>query len=40
MADASAFSRGLVRSGLDMADYVVLEAANLDEGLRSWNNNR
>jgi two-component system, chemotaxis family, sensor kinase CheA len=33
VADASAFSRGLVRSGLDMADYVVLEAANLDEAI-------
>jgi len=31
VADASAFSRGMVRSGLDMAGYVVLEAANLDE---------
>jgi two-component system, chemotaxis family, sensor kinase CheA len=33
VADASAFSRSLVRSGLDMADYVVLEAANLDEAI-------
>ena len=33
VADASAFSRGMVRSGLDMAGYVVLEAANLDEVL-------
>ena len=33
LADASAFSRTLVRSGLDMAGYVVLEAANLDEVL-------
>jgi two-component system chemotaxis sensor kinase CheA len=33
LADASAFSRGMVRSGLDMAGYVVLEAANLDEVL-------
>jgi two-component system, chemotaxis family, sensor kinase CheA len=33
VADASPFSRGLVRSGLDMAGYVVLEAANLDEVL-------
>jgi two-component system, chemotaxis family, sensor kinase CheA len=31
VADASAFSRGMVRSGLDMAGYVVLEAADLDE---------
>jgi two-component system chemotaxis sensor kinase CheA len=33
LADASVFSRGMVRSGLDMAGYVVLEAANLDEVL-------
>jgi two-component system, chemotaxis family, sensor kinase CheA len=33
VADASPFSRGMVRSGLDMAGYVVLEAANLDEAL-------
>ncbi len=33
VADASAFSRGMVRSGLDMAGYVVLEAANLDEAI-------
>ena len=33
VADASAFSRGMVRSGLDMAGYVVLEAASLDEVL-------
>jgi two-component system chemotaxis sensor kinase CheA len=35
VAEASAFSRGLIRSGLDMAGYQVLEAANLDEALRS-----
>jgi len=34
VAEASAFSRGLIRSGLDMAGYRVLEAANLDEALR------
>jgi two-component system chemotaxis sensor kinase CheA len=34
VAEASAFSRGLIRSGLDMAGYRVLEAANLDEVLR------
>ena len=34
VAEASAFSRGLIRSGLDMAGYVVLEAANLDEAIR------
>jgi two-component system, chemotaxis family, sensor kinase CheA len=33
VADASAFSRGLVRSGLDMAGYVVLEAADLDQAI-------
>ena len=35
VAEASAFSRGLIRSGLDMAGYRVLEAANLDEAIRS-----
>jgi two-component system chemotaxis sensor kinase CheA len=34
LAEASAFSRGLVRSGLDMAGYQVVEAANLDEATR------
>ena len=34
VADASAFSRGMIRGGLDMAGYVVLEAANLDEAIR------
>jgi len=34
VADASAFSRGMIRSVLDMAGYVVLEAANLDEATR------
>ena len=33
VADASAFSRALVRSGLDMAGYVVLEAANLEQAI-------
>jgi two-component system chemotaxis sensor kinase CheA len=33
VADASAFSRAMVRSGLDMAGYVVLEAANLEEAM-------
>ena len=33
VADASAFSRSMVRSALDMAGYVVLEAANLDEAM-------
>ena len=34
VAEASAFSRGLIRSGLDMAGYQVVEAANLDEAIR------
>ena len=34
MADGSAFSRGLMRSGLDMAGHHIIEAANLDESLR------
>jgi two-component system chemotaxis sensor kinase CheA len=34
VADASSFSRGMIRSGLDMAGYIVLEAANLDEAIR------
>ena len=34
VAEASAFSRGLIRSGLDMAGYRVLEAANLAEAIR------
>jgi len=34
IADTSAFSRGMIRSGLDMAGYVVVEAANLEESLR------
>ena len=34
LAEASAFSRGLIRSGLDMAGYRVVEAANLDEAVR------
>jgi len=34
VADASAFSRGMVRVGLDMAGYAVFEAANLDETIR------
>jgi two-component system chemotaxis sensor kinase CheA len=34
VAEASAFSRGLIRSGLDMAGYHVMEVANLDEAIR------
>jgi two-component system chemotaxis sensor kinase CheA len=33
VADASAFSRSMVRSGLDMAGYVVVEASNLEQAL-------
>jgi len=33
IADPSAFTRGMIRSGLDVAGYTVLEAANLDEAL-------
>jgi two-component system, chemotaxis family, sensor kinase CheA len=34
VAEASAFSRGLIRSGLDMAGYQVLEAADLEQAVR------
>jgi two-component system chemotaxis sensor kinase CheA len=34
VAEASAFSRGLIRTGLDMDGYRVIEAANLDEAVR------
>jgi two-component system chemotaxis sensor kinase CheA len=34
VAEASPFSRGLIRGGLDMAGYRVLEASNLDEAIR------
>jgi two-component system chemotaxis sensor kinase CheA len=33
LADASAFSRAMVRSSLEMADYVVLEAANQEQAM-------
>jgi two-component system chemotaxis sensor kinase CheA len=33
IADASSFSRGLIRGGLDMAGFTVLEASNRDEAL-------
>jgi two-component system chemotaxis sensor kinase CheA len=35
VADSSAFSRGMIRSVLDMAGYIVQEAAILDEAIRS-----
>ncbi len=34
VAEGSQFSRGLLRSGLDMAGYRVQEAENLDEAIR------
>jgi len=34
IAEGSAFSRGVIRGGLDMAGYSVIEAANLDETIR------
>lgn len=34
VAEASAFSRGLIRSSLESAGYRVLEAANLEEAIR------
>jgi two-component system chemotaxis sensor kinase CheA len=33
VAESSAFSRGMIRSGLDMAGYAVLEASSLDEAI-------
>jgi two-component system chemotaxis sensor kinase CheA len=33
VADASPFSRALVRSGLEMASYIVLEAANQEQAI-------
>jgi two-component system chemotaxis sensor kinase CheA len=35
LAEASAFSRGLLRCGLDMAGYRVVEAGNLEEAVRT-----
>ncbi len=35
LAEASAFSRGLIRSGLDMAGYRVVEAGTLEEAVRT-----
>jgi two-component system chemotaxis sensor kinase CheA len=39
VAESSAFSRGLIRSGLDMEGYRVIEAANLEEVLRGLEKN-
>ncbi len=33
VADPSAFTRGMIRSGLDISGYTVVEAANLDEAM-------
>jgi len=33
VAESSTFSRGMIRSSLDMAGYVVLEASSLDEAI-------
>jgi len=38
IADPSAFTRGMIRSGLDISGYTVLEAANLDEALHCLEN--
>jgi len=35
LTEASSFSRGLIRSGLDMAGYRVLEASSPDEAIRT-----
>jgi CheY-like chemotaxis protein len=40
IADPSAFSRGMMRSGLDMAGYLVVEAANMDEVTRKLEERR
>jgi two-component system chemotaxis sensor kinase CheA len=40
VAEASALSRGLIRGGLDMAGYRVLEAPDLDHALRSLEQQR
>ena len=34
LVDSSAFSRGMIRSGLDMAGYAVSEAASVEEAVR------
>jgi hypothetical protein len=34
VADSSNFSRSMIRGGLEMAGYAVLEAANLDDAVR------
>jgi CheY-like chemotaxis protein len=37
LAEASAFSRGLLRGGLEMAGYHVIEASNAPDAFRSFN---
>jgi len=34
IVDASAFSRSMIRSGLDMAGFVIYEATNADEAMQ------
>ncbi len=36
VADASAFWRGLIKSGLEMAGHLVLEASNVQDALQCW----
>jgi len=38
IADPSAFTRGMIRSGLDISGYTVFEAANLEEALHCLEN--
>jgi two-component system chemotaxis sensor kinase CheA len=38
IADPSAFTRAMIRSGLDISGYLVLEAANLEEALHCLDN--
>ncbi len=40
VAEASAFARGLIRSGLDMAGYRVIETANEEEAIRELERQR
>ena len=40
VAEASPFSRGLIRSGLDMAGYRVLEASSVEEALQELEQSR
>ncbi len=40
VAEPSAFSRGLIRGGLDMAGYRVIEAGTLDDALRGLEQER